>query len=553
MDLHTISRLNRYKAIVLALIKYGFGDIIDRLDLPEKLFPSQVKKHLYWNKSTWERIPLVLAELGPTFIKFGQLLSLRPDLIPASLAKELSLLQDEVPPEPFSSIQKHIEKSLQTENLYQVFSEFETEPIAAASLAQVHRAILKNDQTVVAVKVQRPNIKNIIRDDLNIMAGLAKRAHERIESLRPYELPQLVKELKHSLLNELDFEREGRNIRLAQSNFSQIKEVYLPKVYSELTTTQILTMELIKGSKLKNDTGLLLSEKKKLGQICVRATMKQILEDGFFHADPHPGNILILPDGKFSLLDWGMVGRITPETRLKLISLIEAIIDKDSETVLNVFLNFTRYSVSLSAKDSLQRELMDIIDDYHSLPLKDINIGQLLTSIANIIKSYYIPIRPELAMMIKAMVTSEGSARILYPELNIVSEAEPYIRKLVIKKYSPQTILHLLRRNLSNLWQMQKDLPTQLNLILDKIQHDQLSIGFEHKKLEGLSKTLDRVANRLTLGIITAAMIIGSSMIITTGVKPFIFGYPALGLVGYLLSAFIGIWLAFDIIRKRRM
>lgn len=551
MDIHTIPRLNRAKAILITLIKYGFGDIVDRLELRNKLVPFKIRSHEYSHKTTWERLILVLTELGPTFVKFGQILSLRPDLIPRPLLNELSKLQDDVPPEPFSKIKAQVEDSLGTD-LEEIFLEFQKEPLAAASLAQVHRAVLTDSQkTVVAVKVQRPGIKRTIKNDLNILATLAKQVHERIDFLRVYNFPLLVQELRKLLLSELDFEKEAKNIRLAQNNFYRVPELYLPQTFKKYSTSQVLVMELIQGTKLKNALELPQKEKIKIAKTGINFTLKQILEDGFFHADPHPGNIFILPDGKISFLDWGMVGRITPNTKLQLLNLFDGIINKDSETVLKVFFSFSEVQDYID-KNKLQLELIDILDDYHSVPVQEINMGKLLSALTNILHEHRITVKPEIALLIKSIVTSEGSARYIHPELNIVSEAEPYIKKLVLQTYSPLYLFRQLRLNIGNLLQFQKELPEHLSGIQDQIKKGNLSVRFEHKGLEPLRHTLDHIANRLTLGIITAAMIIGSSMIITTGIDPLLFGYPALGLIGYLLSAFVGGWLAVDIIKKKK-
>ncbi len=552
MDIQTIPRLNRAKDILLTLIKYGFGDIVDRLELRNKLLPFRVKTHEHSNKSTWERIILVLTELGPTFIKFGQIMSLRPDLIPGSLIRELSKLQDDVAPNSYQDIKAQVENSLGSP-IEDIFLEFEQEPLAAASLAQVHRAVLRdNNNTVVAVKVQRPGIRRIIKKDLDILAALAKQIHERVEFLRIYNLPNLVEEMRKLLLNELNFEKEAKNIRLAKNNFAKDPNLYFPKTFPDYSSSQVLVMELVQGKKLKHTQDLPKKEKTRLAKVGINCTLKQILEDGFFHADPHPGNIFILDDGRVSFLDWGMVGRITPNTKMQLLNLFEGVLNKDSEIILKVFLSFS-VSTEPIDKNQLQSELIDILDDYHSVPLKEINIGNLLSALTNIFQEYKITIKSEVALLIKSIVTSEGTARLLYPELDVVSEAEPYIRKLLKQKYSPAHLFRQLRLNLGNFLQLQKDLPNQLNDILSQIENGNLSINFKHKGLDDLRHTLDHIANRLTLGIITASMIIGSSMIITTGVPPLLLGYPALGLIGYLLSAFVGGWLAVDIIKKRKM
>ena len=552
MDLHTLSRLNRFKEISFTLIKYGFGDLLARLDLPERIkITRPAPKSVRQEESTWKRIRYVLTELGPTFVKFGQLLSLRTDLLPPDLASELSRLQDDVQAEDWEAISAQIEKNLE-HPVDEVFAYIDPQPLAAASLAQVHRALLAADKTVVAIKVQRPGIEHVIRNDLDIMAGLARQVHERVESMALYDLPGLVHELRRLLLRELDFELEARNIRLAQANFQGHDYIRFPRVFSEFSTRKVLIMELVLGTKLRNVSALPEKQRLLLAQNGLRASLKQILEDGFFHADPHPGNIFIMDDGTFTMLDWGMVGRLTPETRLKLISLLEGIVDRDSETVLDILLDFSEHESGVDI-DELHRDIMDLLDDYYSLPLAEINIGQLLSSITSLLHQYKIRIKSDLAIMIKAMVTSEGSARLLYPQLDVVAEARPFVRRIALGKYSPRFIQRQIRKGFANALQMQKDLPRQANHILKKLEDDQLSIRFEHKNLEGMRLTLDRIANRLTLGIITGCMIIGSSMIITTGVHPLLFGYPALGLIGYLLAACVGFWLVIDILRRKKM
>ena len=551
VDLHTLSRLNRFRAIVVTLVKYGFGDVIGRLDLPAKLGPLYTRRQPREDPGTYTRIRLTLQELGPTFIKLGQLLSLRTDLIPVEMAEELSKLQEHVPAEDFADIRKQIERSLGT-SIDKIFLEFDEEPLAAASLAQVHKAVLRENKAVVAVKVQRPGIRQTIRNDLRIMESLAQRAHERIEGLQLYNLPRVVEEIKRLLTQELDFQREGRNIRLARSNFADDPALYLPRVYSEISTSRLLVLEQIQGTSLRDAvTNWAPVVRRELARKWLRATLKQILEDGFFHADPHPGNLFILSETQYSLLDWGMVGRLTPETRLKLIDLLGSVVLKDSQQTLDLLLEFTEYKPDTDM-DSLQRELMDILDDYHSVPLKEINMGRLLTALTEMLRNHHMQLTMDLSVMIKAIVTSEGSARMLDPDLDVISEAAPYLRRLAKQKYSPQMLLRTIQSSFRNLWRMQRNLPVQINHIMDKLERDELTIGFEHKRLEGLRRTLNEVANRLTLALITTSMIIGSSMIITTGVKPFIFGYPALGLVGYLLSGLFGCWLIVDILRKRK-
>ncbi len=552
MDIHTLSRLGRFKDIAVTLVSYGFGDLISRLDLPERILRLSPKKSQYIHLDAWTRLRLVITELGPTFIKFGQLLSLRSDLLPLELTAELSKLQDDVPPEKFEDIKNRIETELQVP-LDEVFADFETTPIAAASLAQVHRALLKKDRTVVALKVQRPGIRKTISYDLDILAGLARQLHDRVETLAVYNLPQLIQELRKLMFQELDFEREARNMRLAGVNLKNEEFLSLPAVFNEYTTSSVLCMELVQGVPLKDYLKLELpfEERQALARVGIRAVLKQVLEDGFFHADPHPGNIIIQNQKVLTLLDWGMVGRITPKTRSELMSLLEAVVDRDSEIVLNILLLFSHHSGQINM-DSLQRDIMDILDDYYSVPLSEINIGQLLNALTNLLFEHKIRMKSDLAIMVRAIVASEGSARLLYPELNVVAETEPYLKKIALEKLSPAYLKRKIRKEFTKFLQLNREVPLRFNQILGKMENDQLSIGFEHRNLDGLRNTLDRIANRITLGLLTAAMVIGSSMIITTGVSPFLFGYPALGLIGYLLSGCIGLWLIIDILRKRK-
>jgi ubiquinone biosynthesis protein len=548
LEFHALSKLNRFKTIIITLLRYGFDDLIDRLDIQDIILPFKIKKAPQ-TKNTWERIRCTLEELGPTFIKFGQVLSLRTDLIPIPLSNELSKLQDEVPPEDSSAIRQHVE-SILGQPLNEVFSFFEETPLAAASLAQVHRARLRENNQVVAVKVQRPNIQQTVENDLYILEVFARRIHEKIEALRFYDIPNLVKELKRTLLQEIDFSREYRNLRIAASNFAQNSFVIIPKVFEKYSCKQILVMELLQGQKLKNLDKLDQESRKHLAQKGMQACMQQLLIDGFFHADPHPGNILIMEEGKFSFLDWGMVGRITPETRFKLMDLIQGIVEKDSDAVLDCLNFFSRSQISGDII-SFHKEVMDIMDTYHYIPLHEVHIGQLLMELTTLMRNYHIRIRTELAIMIKAIITIEGTARKLYPELNVVAEAEPFIKRIAQLRYSPKMIWKKVKRNLTAIASLQQKLPHQFNHIIEQLDRGELAIGLEHRNLSGLSRSLEGISNRLTLGIITAAMIIGSSMIITTGVKPLLFGYPALGLVGYLISACFGLWLIIDIFRHR--
>jgi ubiquinone biosynthesis protein len=391
----------------------------------------------------------------------------------------------------------------------------------------------------------------VIETDLYILEFIAAQLTERMEWSEIYDLPTLVQEVKKGLFRELDFSREARHMKIFRSTIKENGEIYIPRVYEQYSTSQILTMEMVEGIKLKDLTADDRADREILAKRGLRLTVKQVLEDGFFHADPHPGNVIILDDNVLCLLDWGMVGRLSRRTRYDLIDLINGVVEKDSEKILGILLTLTRVRSRINTRQ-LEREILDIVDIYHSLPIREVNIGHLLLDISTILRENRLKIPGDLAIMIKALVTAEGTARQLYPDLNVVEEARPYVRRLALERWQPKVIWRDLRRNIYNLLSLQKELPMRLNQIIEKVDRGELNIRFQHENLGGLLNTLVNVTNRLTFSIIIAALIMGSSMIITTGVKPLLFGFPALGIIGYVVSGVFGLWLIFNIIRSRK-
>lgn len=550
VEIKAIANIGRFKDILVTLFRYGFDEVIERLNPPGKLLFEKITR-VDGQLNTWKRLRLMIEELGPTFIKIGQILSLRPDLIPTPLLIELQKLQDSVAPEPFSAIRTVVETSL-GKPLEENFSYFAAKPLAGASLSQVHRAMLRQDRTVVAVKVQRPQIRQKIDTDIAILEHIAQQLHGHMEAVVPYDLPALVREIKKVLRQEIDFTREARYMQIARNAFSDDPNVAIPRVFGDFSTSRVLTMELIVGVKIKELTEQPGGRSENLARSGLRLTIKQIFEDGFFHADPHPGNVLVSSGNVFCLLDWGMVGRLTPAVRLQLVDLIEAAIDKDSERLLEMILSIVKPMGEVD-EQRLEKDLLTILDIHHSLPLNEINIGSLLLEISSIIHENRLRLPVDLAIMIKALITAEGMARSLYPGLNVVREAEPYIKRLSITRWKPHTLWRNFVHSVRQFSALQHRLPTRLNRILDHLDSGRLLIRFKHENLGELSNTLENVSNRLTFGIIIGSLIIGSSMIITTGVEPLLFGYPAFGIIGYLVSGVLGLGLVFNIIRSRKL
>jgi ubiquinone biosynthesis protein len=549
MDLKTLTSLGRFKEIVMILMKYGFEDLIDRLDMPGLKLIKRISR-MDQGMGTFERIRHALEELGPTFVKFGQIMSLRPDLLPPRLIDELSRLQDDVAPVDISEIQEVVEEGT-GRPLLETFSVFDATPLAAASISQVHRGALKKDGRIAGIKVQRPGIRSKMNTDLDILAMVAGRVHERMDELKSFDLPNLIQLIKRTLLRELDFKREALNMKIARSYAGEASEIYIPEVYEEYCTERILVMEYIQGSKLKDVTTATLSDPASLARQGLRAAIHQILEDGFFHADPHPGNVLITEDERICLVDWGMTGRLSERDRHRLIYLLKSVLDKDGEAMVHALLRIGHAEASIDQR-ALERELLDIVDSHFAVPVKDMNIGRLLMEITELLRTYRLGLPPDLVIMIKALVTAEGTARHIYPDLNVFVEAKEYISNLAIERFSPESLWRSLRFAASQFLSIQKELPNRLESILSKADRGELTLGFRHENLAGLRNTLDNITNRLTFGIIISAMIIGSSMIITTGIGPLLFGFPALGVIGYLISGVLGLWLVFNIIRKRK-
>lgn len=549
LQIKDLKKIKRFNDIVVILGKYGFGEIVNRMDLPgadllQKMSPIKDDLNIY------HRIRLVIEELGPTFIKFGQIMSLRPDLLPEELLRELEKLQDNVAPISYNEVEKVIENSLGPP-ISKHFSIFVSEPVAAASLSQVHRGRLRSSDKEVAIKVQRPGIEKKILSDLDILESVSLFLDQQFEELRCYELPEIVKTVKKTLLLELDFTRELDNMNIARS-YIKNGNVHIPKVYKEISSKTLLVMEYFDGLKFREIIASPINDRKKVAENGLHAATKQILEDGFFHADPHPGNLIIGEEMQLCFIDWGMVGRLTDEDRYELIDLLGAVVDKDSQKLTKTFVRICAKAGNEVDFKELERRIMELLDRYHSIPIEQMNIGNFLISILSILRNFQLKLPREYIIMIKALITADGTARLAYPELNVVEEVKSQIHNISRKRYSPENVWKSIKGSFGNILAIKRELPHQLISIVEKIEQGDLGINFRLEKLEKLVDSMENASNRLTIGIITGAIIIGSSMIITTGVKPFLFGYPALGVIGYLISVVLGLWLVVTILRNKK-
>jgi ubiquinone biosynthesis protein len=548
VEIKSIRNVNRFRRIAWVLVKYGFDDIIDRLELPGSFLLRRIVR-IKTPLTTNERIRLVFQELGPTFVKFGQILSMRPDLVPGPLLMELKKLQDRVPPAPAGPVRALLTQALQRPP-EAIFSDFDWEPLGSASLAQVYRARLAEGGLSVAVKVQRPGIRPLIYADLDILGFIA----ERLNELRNYELynfPGLVEELRYSLIRELDFSREARNMQIFKKNLSFPELMYIPEVYQKFTNPYVVTMELVEGIRLDQLQGLKI-DRQNLARNGAKIMLDQMLRHGYFHADPHLGNLLVMEDGRLCFLDWGLTGRITREMRERLIELIRALVEKDGEAVLRLVPYISAEVPADLQMTRLERDILDLIEAYYGLSLQEVQIGQLILDLMSLLKDHRLRVRSDFALLGRALLSLEGLGKELYPPFNMVEEARPLLIELVHERWSIPHIAEGVQRQIRDLADLLNDMPARLKAFFWKVDKGDLTLTFRHTGLKDLNDTLETVTNRVTIGIIIAALIVASSMIITTGVKPLLFGFPALGVIGYLVSGLLGLWLIFNILRKRK-
>ncbi len=548
--------INRLRQIVNILIKYGFDYFVKQLGLTNliskggkilKLKPSKIAQ-----LPLPVRVRLALEELGPTFVKLGQILSTRPDLIPPDYIEELQKLQDKVPPFAYEQVEQIIKRELGAKVL-EIFESLEQKPFAAASLGQVHQAILKDGEKVV-VKVQRPDIEKIIETDLDILFHLARLTEKHIPDSRLYDPVGIVEEFAKAIRLELDYGTEGRNAERFKKNFEGDETIYTPKIYWESSSKRILTMELIKGIKINNLKKLDKAgyNRKKIAENGAKAFMKQILIDGFFHADPHPGNMLVMKDGIIGFMDFGMMGRLDEEMKEKGVDLFIAIMERNPNKIINEMLDL---GIAPSEIDlpSLKIDIREMLDQYYDKSLKEIKLGELISQLVEISIKYHIKMPAEFALLGKSLITIEGIGSELDPDFNLAEIAKPYAKDLILERKSPQRLFTKLLNDLSELYNLIILIPRQLNKTLKKMEKGTFKLEFQHRGLENLISALDKSTNRLSYSLILAAIIIGSSLIMQTDKGPHFMGFPVIGVLGFLISGVLGLGLVIMILRSGKM
>jgi len=480
----------------------------------------------------------------------GQILSMRPEIIHPDIAIELQKLQDQVAPVPFEEIKSVVRNELKEEP-EKVFAEIIEEPLAAASIAQVHRAMLHSGKSVV-LKVQRPDIKAIIDVDMEILADLARILSKHSQGLIAQNPVAIVNEFDRSIHRELDFLQEGRSIQRFGRMFADDSTVFMPAFYPELSSPRLLVMDYVDGIKASNlaeiaDAGL---DRIVIAKRGARLILRQIFEFGFFHADPHPGNIMVLDENIIAPLDYGMVGHLDEPAIDELGNVLIGVIRKDVRRILR---SFEQLGIShgYESSSSLYVDMEDFINRYYEIPLQQLQVSTLLSEIFDIVQKHHLTIPPNLSLMLKALVTVEGLGRTLYPEFDFVSEVRPYLKKVTLHRYDPRRRFRDMLILLEDMYRLIEELPPGIQDILRKVRQGELKVQFEHRNLERLTMEMNRSSSRLAAAVIIGSLIVGSSLVMQVKLGPSLFGFPLLGIIGYLLASVLGLKLIWNIFRSR--
>ena len=551
-----IRSIRRYLNIVRVLSTYGFDQALEMLGLADVVARSRKlfnhKRPDIARLTAAERMRLALEELGPTFIKLGQLLSTRPDIVPHAFVMEFEKLQDNVPSFSFEEALAQIAAELGAP-VEQFFAEIDPEPLAAASIAQVHRARLKTGEDVV-IKLRRPGIVAVVESDISALMSLAALAERHISGSELYDPVAVMREFARTIRREMDFSREARTIEKIRDNFAKTPWMYFPKVYWEQTSKAVLTMEYVAGVKISDRNKLF--EQGLDGKLIARrgadSFLEMVLTHGFFHGDLHPGNVLILPDNVICLLDYGIVGRLDEELKAFLLDILAAIVKRDMDEVISLLLFAGDISDSLDSR-SLKRDLSHFMDGYYEMPLKELEVGRMLLEFIEIITMHSIRIQPDLMLLAKSLVLIEGTGRALDPAFDMADHLRPFIVKEIRQKFSPRRVSRDINHILVSYLNLARNIPRDLKEIINRINRNKFKIDLEHRGLDKFTADFDRSINRLSTSMFLAAMIIGSSIIMQTDKGPKVMGFPMLALMGYTVAGVVGLWLVYAIIRSGRM
>jgi ubiquinone biosynthesis protein len=547
--------LRRYREIARVLIKYGFGELVDQLELVSYLPLSRRllrrepagRPHL----TAPVRVRLAIEELGPTFIKLGQIMSTRPDIIPPTYMAELEKLQDTVPPAPWDVVRREIEEELGSP-LDGVFFSFETEPVAAASLAQVYRAILPGGEDVV-VKVQRPNIERIIKVDLEILFDLARLLQERTPLGELYDLPEIAEDFAFTLRAEMDYRREGHNAERFRRSFADEEYLHIPQVYWDHTTQRVIVFERIAGIKIDDIEALDAAgfDRHQIALNCARMIVKEILEDGFFHADPHPGNFVVMEGNVIGAMDFGLVGRLSERLKEDLVRLFIVAVQLNSEGVVEQLIRMSAAQREVD-RERLRRDIDRLLTKYQGLPLKEIHAQEMVGEIIPVAYRHKLCLPSDLWLLAKTLNMMEGLGLTLDPEFDIFAVGQPYVDRFIRQMTSPRVWGKRVFRGVNEWGELFTVLPRRIPRLLDQVEEGDLEVTLKLKEMGSALSKLDRIANRLAVSILVAAFIVGLALLLPTFIGNQVLWLIFPAGIALIAVSILGLWLLYSIWRAGR-
>jgi len=551
----------RVQEILNIFIKHGFGQIIDQLNLG-KFIAIKRRFHKFgrWTTqptlSVSERLRMAFEELGPTFIKLGQLLASRPDIIGSENIKEFKKLQDKVPPFSIDDVNKTIEKELGL-TPDKIFKSFNPIPIGSASIAQVHEAVLLNGEKVI-VKVRRPGIKEQILIDIKILNTLARLMEKHIPESRIFDPVGIVNEFSRSILRELDFRREARNAMIFKENFKENEKIYIPVIYKDYTKERILVMEKVEGVRIDNIEALTQMglNVKKIFKTIIDIYFIQIFEHGFFHGDPHPGNLIVTEDGRIVMVDFGIVGKIDDEFQESYANIALAIIKQDFDLLLDNYLKLGIIPDNIDMhklKRELKEDIEDILYPLYSSSFEEIKISEFIESIMKVSLKHKLRFLPELLLIDKVLIMLDGLARELSPQTSIIEMLKPYAENIIARRFSPDFYIKKFLTIFKEFKNAVENIPFQFKMLLSKAVRDDITVKMFHVNMPEFLKDIEKSSNKISFSLIVSAMILSSAIMHAAEVKPLMNGISIFGLITGVVAFFLGVWLIISIIRSGKL
>jgi len=538
----TVSHLRdlpRYRQILATLVRYGYQDVVSALHLDAIVRP--IERAALGDEAPPahdrpRRLRMVCEDLGPTFVKLGQLLSTRPDLIPESYTNELAFLRDDVRPFPYEQVEAILAQEYHRPPS-ECFASLDPTPVASASISQVHRAVLHDGRTV-ALKVRRPDIQKVVQADLDILKNLAQLAERRLPALGVYKPLALAKEFERSLKRELDFTVELQTMHRCRKQFEGDPTAHIPFTVEEFSTPRVIAMEYIGGVAVDDLEGIrgLGLDPADVAVTGAKILIKQIFQFGFFHADPHPGNLRVLAGGVIAPLDYGMFGRLDGRTRERIADLLAGLIAQDVDRLLKA-LDALDIRGDHVVPKALRRDVDELVHSYPDLTLDAIELSVLLRELVRVIRTHHLQIPPDLVLLIRSLVTIESTGRRLDPHFDIARQLEPPLRELTLRRYHPIRLLHQAVRSAEDLQRIATLLPDVLSQSLESIKRGELNVKFDLQGFERLVKQLTRASNTLAMGIVISGLLVASSLVLRVG--PASLAYTGYG-AGVLLSLWLG-------------